>query len=256
MSQKRQPLTVSTRVKCRDCIFHTSTKADFNNGATCQSIGIKGFAKACKLFTPKLSNLTEFSEDSLVILARIARDLSPSSLRILSHLFAKADQIQKHGYKWGQPVYFNLSAPHIDYLDCFFKGYIVGIAPDGDYFYLVSSLDLEERSNLTYLTLQSSSVLTRTQFKIKRKELKKANKLKTPLENLSAKLKVNVPLIEAHEEANDEDTYDVPTIDAVPKDWLSQYENRGKKKSRSKKKPEPKLKYHQDDTGFSIIIDP
>ena len=49
-----------------------------------------------------------------------------------------------HGLKFGQPVYFNFSAPFADYLNCWFRCYTLSLGPKHEgvqYVYLTGNLE-------------------------------------------------------------------------------------------------------------------
>lgn len=217
---KRKPSSLSLGMKCGDCQFFRKVKGAFNGNKTCSAVGIKSFAQACRLFTPDLSQLTTLPAESIYQIAYLTKDLPIRALRLLSYTFKNAEQIRRHGINFGQPLYFNLSSPQIDYLDCYFKGYVLGISSDGDFVYLTSSLN---GTRAISITLPLVRVLTKSDFGRKKLALEKIGHTHVPQNKYDSTFKMNRPLARANKAAAVEG--DVPTLDTVPADWLYKYED-------------------------------
>lgn len=213
-----QASRISLSIKCQDCIHYKQGPAYFEK--KCSELGILPKAKACSAFTPNMYILSKVGEETVADLGSLARELKPSQLRILAFVFANMSLLRKHKLKFGQPVYVNLSSPFQDYLDCYFKGYVVGVSKEGDAIYVTSSLKKKSKSGNTLLSILPSSILTKKKFKARAKKLIRRGRAKLPKAETRSLAWKNRPVPPKKEEdLPDYLKYEVPTLDTAPDSW-------------------------------------
>lgn len=247
MLKKTSTDKVSLGMKCGDCLHYQRGPAKFEN--TCNKMGVDAKSKAPDCFSPDVFRLNStVSPDTLGKIGFLIRDFSPSQSRILSHLLSKnGNAIHKHGFKFGQPVYFTLGE---DYISHYFKGYVISACDD--YIYVASVLNKAKKS--TSLTLIPKTVLSYKEYKIKEAKLLKSKKIfmserdkkiirKLPFaEHIDAQGCVKLP-----EQVKSD--YEPPTFDTAPEAWFNIYDTKLQAKLR-KKKPKGK----KDKSAVRTII--
>ena len=202
---------LSLNIKCRDCIHFKRGPAFFEK--KCKDLGILPEARACQAFTPDIYKLSRVEADTIFNLGKLVKDFKETHFRILSFIFRNMSLIKRSKLKFGQPVYINLSSPYIDYLDAYYKGYVLGVSKSGDQIFITSSL--RKTTDNVYLSVLPSSILTLAQFKKRRKKLKKFGRVKIPKKYITANLEEKPPIY--RKPITDE----VPTIDNIPPEWFS-----------------------------------
>ncbi len=244
-----QSTKLSLGLRCSECLHYKRGPAVYEK--KCSDLGIQTFAAACNDFTPDIYRLVTIQETAIEQIAIIARDLRPSQLRILSYLFKYAATIQKTGYKFGQPVYMNLSAPQMMYLDCWFNGRVIGASKDLKYLYIASSLrGKQKRKKLVFLSLPVEKVLSKIDFYRVASRLVKEGLTTTP-DNLrkNSSPRKNVPVKKS--KTVDLDTHEIPTIDASDHDLVTMNKPKQRGKVRSS---DNTMKVKRRSSGTSVKI--
>jgi hypothetical protein len=151
--------------------------------------------------------------------------------------------IRKAGYEFGQTLWFNLSAPREEYVDCYYRGVIVAVA-DGN---LIIASDLSGDMRVS-ITLPPSSVLTHSQWEKRLAKLVKANRICMPVQKNGHKLR-----LVAREALVVTVDYEVPTLETAPKELV---ELAGGRKRRPVKKVETEVEDSdsgiEDDSGIEV----
>jgi len=255
MLKKTSTDKVSLGMRCGDCIHFQRGPAKFEK--TCNKMGVDGKSKAPDCFSPDVFRLNSGTSPELLgQIGRLIKDLAPAQSRILSHILAKnGNSIHKHGFKFGQPVYFTLGD---EFLSHYFKGYVIGACDD--YVYVASKLN-KARSN-TSVTFMPQSLLSYKQYKEKEKRLLKSKKIF--MSERDKALVKKLPLAEHIDKhgcvklpEQVELEYEPPTLDTAPAAWFNIYESTMQTKLR-KKKPKGKkaklgdIKFKGDDTYTSV----
>lgn len=206
-------------------------------------MGVDAKSKAPDCFSPDVFRLNSIASPELIgQIGRLIKDFSPAQSRILSHLLSKnGNDIHRHGFKFGQPVYFTLGE---DYLSHYFKGYVIGACED--YVYVSAKLN-KARSN-TSLTCIPTSLLSFKQYKEKEKKLLKSKRIfmsekdkrhlmKLPLaEHIDKHGCVKLP-----EQVQID--YEPPTLDTAPASWFNIYDTSIQAKLRKRKPKGKKTKF-------------
>lgn len=237
MLKKEGKNRVSLSLKCGDCL-HYKQVAKFETVCALQGIHEKASAPDC--FSPDIYKMVDKTHPEILFeLGKLVKDFGPSKLRILAYTFKTASIIAKHGYQFGQPVYFSLGE---DYLTHYFMGYVVGAT--SEHVYVAARLN-KCKTNTMAMFLPSA-LLSKPEFKKKAIELQIAKRITLP------KLKHNKDkCYPAPEYLNSKGMlpdfksekfdYEPPTIDTAPPEWLDA-QNKKTEKDRNKKGPKARQK--------------
>lgn len=169
--------TLTLAFKAGDCTFYKRRNPE--TGSSLEEQGILDFAKAPPDFEPDLQKLAK-DPGSLAALALAIEDYDESQMRILMYALHSSHRLLKYGLRFGQAVFKNLSAPRQDYLDCWFKCYVIGLGPqieNRQYVKLTGSLD---DIHGTLITSPVGSYLTRQEFNKMRSKLAAEGRLRAP----------------------------------------------------------------------------
>ena len=218
---------VSLGLKCSECLHFSRGPRRFER--LCAQLGVEPFTPACPEFCPDQTYLAKVGAASIQALAKIAAELSQPQLRLLAYTFRNADLIKKAGFAFGQQVVFSINGH--DYLDCYFRGYVVGASKNGQTVYLSSDMEGLNENN-AMLSLPRTSVMQLEAFKEKRKKMVQANRLAVPVSKWrTLKRRSVLELLRLSPEQASilkkqlEDKplqYEPPSIDSVPVEWLDQ----------------------------------
>lgn len=121
--------------------WETSIPFKGKENETLKSLGYKRYASCpANHFEPALSTLPL---DLLDNLANLIHDLDDSQIRILTYFLISQDALTPFGLKIGQSVWVNLSSPHSEYADNYFRCTVLklgSIIEGVQYIYLCSNL--------------------------------------------------------------------------------------------------------------------
>lgn len=236
-------------MKCGDCThFETSRSSHFDK--ICKQRGIKKFADACKHFTPNLHTLSAtLHSDALVMLSQLTRYATTQQLRVLSYALSDSTKLDRFSLQFGQPVYVNLSAPKADYIECYYRAYVLSTSGQGDVV-LISSLT-QSKSRSTIITLPIGSVLTVDEWKTKFNSLMREKRLTLPEDkrSYSPTNKEHYTKIQsaiAYYKSFRVEPTDIPSIDTVDSSWFDKV---GKKTKAILKQAKNKEKFALTDKG-------
>ena len=231
---------VSLGMKCSECLHFTKGPRRFER--LCVQLGVEPFSPACDQFSPDQTVLAQVSLDHMRELAVIANSLTQAQLRLFAYTFRNFDFVKKTGYSYGEELVFSIDGR--DFLDCYFRGVLIGASKDGRICYISSRL---ENLNITncFLSLPKTAVMNLEAFGKHRRKLIDKHKLQAPVPSrMSSKKTVlqmltlsgdQIKLLRKHLEEKPE-TYDPPSIDSVPTSWLDDRQSGTLK--RKKKTPE------------------
>lgn len=197
-------------MKCSDCVHFSGIKSlSFKD--VCSKLGTKSYANACPSFTPDMSRVARINNSAIAALAKVAASADLSELRLLAASLMAATEIAKHGFTYGQKVWFNLSNPYADYLECYYHGYIVGCTET----HMLCASNLETGLHVS-LYLPVDSILTYEAFSKKKASLIKRKRLTLPYEKNASRIRtVGVEATQVEEEE-----YEVPSLDFAPAEFL------------------------------------
>lgn len=222
-------MTTTTRIQTKlnlraeDHLFF-----DKKNPATGQSLseeGVQAFQRAPTPFMPDLSKLIQMTPDgadSLHAISEVSQTMTSSQVRLISVMLANVEVLRAHDLNFGDKVYFNVSAPRIEYIDCYVSATVVGAtgAAEDDYIILSCDFDKINKKNNVQLTLPRSSMLDATEYKAVRKELRKKGKISAPKKEAKKSLCWIDPNY-AKPPRRNEDFEAIPTLDNVSHDWIT-----------------------------------
>lgn len=199
--------SLSLNLKCSDCI-HFDGVAHAELKKPCKELGIKPYSRSCEKMNPNVARMSR-SLGAMETLADVLDGMDESEIRLFAYAALKSKDLKKYTkFKYGEKVYFNLSAPFSDCIDSYFSGVVIGyIAGDQNsengYLHIAGSLTSEQGSSIT---LPISSVLNERQWNMKYIKLLNMNQFYTPD---SKRLRV-----ECSEPTNPDEDYAVPTLDS------------------------------------------
>lgn len=193
--------------RCGDCL-HFRQHPHSTRQKVCIDEGVKAVAIAPSCFTPDVTALIGNS-DQFVQLAMLFQAYTPKQRKIILGLLRS----KKKKYTIGTKLYFKVGA---DFVSNYLAGYVAGYTSVGELM-LIGSPDEKTRGSTftTYMTSDAEGLLTVTEWKVKRAQLRDQNLIHDPANKVIKKSSVV-------------DAYEPPTIDAAPKEW---YDSDKKKKA-------------------------
>jgi hypothetical protein len=213
---------LSLGARCGECLHYKKGPKVFDE--LCKDAGVEAIDKACPQFTPDTYRLVNLDDNFLRLLANAAKAAKPSQLRLLTYTLRNLAHIRDLGLRFGQVVYFTLGK---DYISHFFKGYVIGVDKADNRVHIAASL--KNAKNRTFVIKYAQDVLTVKQWKAKRSELREADRIISPAP--SKKRSYALPdFLDDRGRVNykkfpwlrktDDPSYEPPTIDSVPPEWL------------------------------------
>lgn len=208
-------------LKAEDSIFFETVRP--STGKSLRDEGLQAFANAPRSgFIPDFRKLasSKNSFELFHLLGECLQNLTPSQMRILSVIFNNLPMLKNKNLSFGQAMYVNLSAPTLNYVDCYFKVFVIGCEsghPDSN-IYVCGDLDALNEDKGVLLSLTKKSLLTEDEFKVVLKDLTKKKQIKVPQEKREGFL-----LWEQPKRGQPHKGYDfgeVPTLDSVPSHWF------------------------------------
>ena len=207
---KKRTTHLSFAVKCADCVHFSGIKSvAFKD--VCSKLGIKQYANACTHFTPAISKVGRIAPTAISALNKICASADSSQLRLLALALQNITEIRKLGFEFAQQVWFNLSNPVADVLECYYTGYVVGA--NETHIHIAS--DLGSGLKVSVMLLHSS-VRTETAWTKHRNRLIRAGKICLPPKEGDKRIRLTA----IEEKTVEEDDYVVPTLEFAPKEWL------------------------------------
>lgn len=197
-------------VKCADCVHFSGIKSvAFKD--VCSKLGIKQYANACTHFTPAISKVGRIAPSAISALNKVCASADSSQLRLLALALQNITEIRKLGFEFAQQVWFNLSNPVADVLECYYTGFIVGATET----HIHVASDLGAGLKVSIMLLHSSVRVEEAWIK-HRNRLIKAGKICLPKSGVGSRIR----LVAIEETTVEEDDYVVPTLEFAPKEWL------------------------------------
>lgn len=191
----QQSKGVKVNLRCGACAF--LKRRSPNHAAPCRDEGKSVSSQGCKHFEPDYGRVRTGKKDfvdSTMKVGKLTKGLTEAEIQILAFTLIKAADLRRvtdivlgEALHVGDTIYVNLSAPHADFLNCWFtaqvglvsrdKTNIKGHAqlPDGKWV----SIDVK---------LDDTRVLTEEAFKKHAKKLKKKGLINAPARNLQGLL--------------------------------------------------------------------
>lgn len=209
-------------VQCGDCIHFKRGPAAFED--VCIKLGIEKEDKVCGKFSPDLFVINKIDVSNLSELGRITKEMPPKALRILAYTFRHIATIKGMGFNFGQPVFLSIGG---DYLNHYFKGYVIGVDRRDDRVYIASSIR-NVKTN-AFMSVYSNTLLTLAEWRVKKESLIEKDKIVQYIKPPVGKPRWRMPLAELMDKNGKFKKKDLrppaladytpPTIDTVPEEW-------------------------------------
>ena len=179
--------TLNIKQSCRDCIHFNSEKLPTSEDV-CSKLGIPPYQKAPRCFQSHPIHFIRAKVD-IANLGKELRHLNHSQLITLANQLGNAAELLAFGFRFGQPVYFNMS--NAAYIDNYYKAYVVGCRNlktkkgEQPVVMIASSLEFSENEegcyeNRALLSLSADSLLTVKEWNEKKAELIAEGRLEQP----------------------------------------------------------------------------
>jgi hypothetical protein len=220
----------SIGLKCGDCL-HFKRNAKFEK--KCSELGVKHFAVAPACYSPDPYILSAQAPDTLYRLGLLLTNFSAKEARVFMAILKQSGSLEKHyKLKFGQPVFFRIGN---DYLSNYFRGFVLGIAEEGDaQVYVTSDMEKKQRKQPVIATLLRDSVFTVSEFKKKKQQLLDDNRKQDP-NPLFAIQKIKTKM---------DELYVPQSLDSAPPEWFDKVEKkRPKFKNRIKEEADGTLSF-------------
>jgi hypothetical protein len=224
----------SIGLKCGDCL-NFALNAKFEK--PCKDLGVKRFSDAPSCYSPNVYLLGRKNPDVLHQLGLLLKDFTAQDQRVFISLLKQSKAFEKHyELRFGQPVYFCIGD---DYLSNFYAGYCIGVAETGEgQVFISSDLQGKQRGKPLVGTFIRDSVFTVTQFKKKRAQLQKADRILDPKPMFAT---------QTYTPAMAKVDYTPPSMDTAPEAWF--YKDKPlKKKGKDARLSSKNLKRSKDGT--------
>jgi hypothetical protein len=231
MARKIIPIGKSSiGIKCGDCI-HFKRISKFEK--PCSLLGRKHFADAPDCYAPDVYLLAKHNPEILFNLALLYKEFTAQETRVFMSLLKKSKTFEKAKLQFGMPVYFCVST---DYLSNFYRGFVLDVTSSGDAqtVSVTSDLSKAQRDRPMIGMFLRDSIYTVSEFKKKKVQLHKANRLLDPKPKFSAVADKSIV-------ANID--YVPPSMDNAPREW---FDKQDKSKAKSKFKGVQKSKRRLD----------
>lgn len=190
--------------RCGECL-HFKAKPHSDKGNICSKEGIRALALAPTCFTPDVTRIVQDSSQ-LVTLITMLQGFDTAQRRIL---LAMLNSKPKRKVKFGLKVYF--LAMGGDYLSNYLSGFIVGTTSKGEI--MVMGDPDKRRRGQAYVAYfkDMEDLFTETQFRAKRRSLKKKDRLEDPDSPFKKIIKTEITV-----------DHEPPTLDNAPKEVVEQ----------------------------------
>jgi hypothetical protein len=196
--------------KCGECL-HFDKHPHSSRQEICSKEGVRAVGTAPKCFTPDVSKVAQ-NVDQFVQVITIFQSFSHKQQRILLGLLRG----KKRKIAIGTKLYFKVGR---DYVSNYLCGYVAGYTSGGELMIMGSPEKARGNAFLSFVSPQADDLLTWPQWKLKRAELKAANKLFDPTNRVIKKSSVK-------------DDYEPPSIDKAPRELYDKL-NKSRKKRRT-----------------------
>lgn len=207
-------VNIEETFKCGDCLHHKQTPHR-QNKTVCSEEGIRAFAIAPRCYTPDYTKVITNTDEFMSIIT-FYNSRTPQQRKILMGMLRQSPQGRK--IPMGTRLYLNLRGR--DYIDNYVCGFAVGYTSGGD-LVLSGNPDAKSRGRVFFAYLRSeSSLLTNKEWKAKYTDLK-------------ARGRITDPTVKGKRDITDvvkEDSYEIPTIDQAPKEFIGSRQKKGAEK--------------------------
>lgn len=205
-------------LKCGECLYF---KSHCRPGAKCpcSEEGVKQFTIAPICFFPDITQITP-SINAFAQLASVFSNYTPKQRRIAIALLKSAPKYAKKQFSFGMKVYISVRGDG-SYLSDYVSAFVLGYNSEGKV--ILSGMPTQRTLGSSFIAFMcESSLLTYEEFE----------KIK---EKCEAEGRINNPSLRKVKRINSSiDRYEpeVPTIDSVPRSWLTKQDEKPTKRSK------------------------
>lgn len=187
--------------KCGECL-HFKVYPHSAHDDVCSKEGVKAVGIAPRCYTPDVTQIAQ-NTDQFVQVVQLFQSFDYKQRRIF---LAALRNPKKRKHKMGTKLYFKVGR---DYISNYLCGYVAGYSSTGELM-LMGSPDQKTRGRafMSYMDENSEDLMTYTEWKIKRKQLRDANKVIDPSGQVIQKT------------AKADEAYEPPTLDSAPAQWF------------------------------------
>lgn len=166
--RKERKKRTTLRVKCGSCIFFRSKCDAFE--APCQDLGKKRISPGCNHFNPDYTQARLSRPDVIKDIGAMVRHMPDSIKHLVAYALVNSGELERASealmgftVKLGQPIVVNLSAPRVDFVNCYFSGIALGVTQDKRGLIVVS--EISGKWSHVIMPLNSGAILSRTMWK-------------------------------------------------------------------------------------------
>ena len=211
--------------RCGDCFHFEKGMPLFNKH--CSLLGILEDRPAPQCFNPDFTKvILNTSPMMFHQLGFLLGQMTAPQIRILSSIINRANLIKKYTkLQFGQAVYFNIEGSR-EYISNYFKGYVVGYLRKNKTLFISANMS-KKNPYTASLMLWEESVLNQQQWKERCQQLKKDGKIQDPKAEARSRMRTTNINVE---------TYEPPTMENAPAEWVLPHHARAKLSKEDKKK--------------------
>lgn len=196
--------------RCSECL-HFRKHAHSSKEKPCSELGIRGVGLAPKCFTPDITVIFK-NVDQFVQVASLFQSSTHKERRILLGMFRAQ---KKKQFPIGTKIYFKVGK---EFISNYLAAYSAGYTSSGELM-LIGSPNMKTRgSSFTSFLTSSEDLMTTTEWKKKRQDLKAKGLVFDPSNRIIKKASVV-------------DDYEPPSIDQVPQEWYDKTAKKPRKKT-------------------------
>lgn len=183
--------------KCGECL-HYRHHPHGTRGQVCSKEGVKSVAVAPKCYTPDITKIAK-NADQFVAVVSLFQDMTYAEQRI----FLGVLRGRKKKVPLGTKLYFKVGK---DYVSNYLCGFVAGYSSAGELMLMGSPDKIRGQSFLAFMDKDADDLLTWSQWKAKREQLRSENKIFDPSNRVIKRASVK-------------DDYEPPSIDKAPREW-------------------------------------
>lgn len=191
LEQEDDAKGVKVRLKCGACMYLTGKCPKLE--APCIELGKTATSNNCKHFVPNYSHIRNSEPELITDIGKMIRNLPERIKHLIAYAIINStsmERVTEHiigsPIKLGQPLMVNMSAPRVDFLNCWFSAYAMGITKDKRGIILLSRLMNTDKWAHAIMMLNSETIMTLTEWKNHKKKLIKSKRINAPASNLNS----------------------------------------------------------------------
>lgn len=176
---------LTVKARCNACQFLLGKCPQ--KEAPCIKLGKTGASKSCKFFEPNYVEVRKSEPEVIMEIGKMVRHFPEHILHLIGYAIMNSANMSRVtenvlgvAIRLGQPVMLNLSAPRMDYLNCWFSAYAMGMTKDKRALICATRLVKGGQWSTSRVLMDPESIMTFGQFKTHRKYLTKQKLINAP----------------------------------------------------------------------------